>query len=247
MNTEKKETAKTHTSEMAKKYGNEILRAIRSSRFYNTNFLENHKEYSGETPEVCFENKDSVSSVLAHAGSGRTAVLNFASFKNPGGGFINGAYAQEEALCHESFLFNVLREFREYYSWNQKHLNRGLYMSRAIYTPDVVFERGDQTAKCDVITCAAPNRTLSIRYKRFSGEENSEAIRERIRLIKTIAEENEVDTIILGAFGCGVFRQKPEEIADVFEEVFRETSIKKVVFAVPGNDVNAEVFRRKFG
>ena len=35
-------------------------------------------------------------------------ALNFASYKNPGGKFMDGSSAQEECLCHESILYEVL-------------------------------------------------------------------------------------------------------------------------------------------
>ena len=47
-------------------------------------------------------------------------VMNFANALHIGGGFLKGARAQEEALCHESILYNVLKEFPRYYEWNKK-------------------------------------------------------------------------------------------------------------------------------
>ena len=61
--------------------------------------------------------EDSVEAIMNYS-QGKTAVLNFASYKEPGGGFMAGSQAQEESFCHESFLYNVLRQFQYYYDWN---------------------------------------------------------------------------------------------------------------------------------
>ena len=44
---------------------------------------------------------------------GNSTLLNFASFKNPGGMFLKGSPAQEEALCHNSILYPILDSFKE--------------------------------------------------------------------------------------------------------------------------------------
>ena len=224
-----------HTSEMYRKYGEETAKSIAYSRIYSQAVK---KPQSNGNGTITFENLDTVSSAFRH--SGKVAVLNFASYKNPGGQFINGSMAQEEALCHKSNLYNILKQFQEYYSWNSKHLNRGLYLNRAIYTPGVIFENGSETRKFDVITCAAPNKSL-IRYGNFTAEENKKILYDRIRFVLDIAEENQVETLILGAWGCGVFRQDPKEVLDGILEGAKGRALN-IVLAVPGSDRNAEVF-----
>lgn len=246
--TRRAETAVKHTAEMASLYENEIRFCIKNSMIYSPgSIFARVGTRPIAAPEIVFENVDSVSAVFRHAGEGNVAVLNFASYKNPGGRFIDGSIAQEEALCHESFLYNVLSKFNSFYDWNNKNVNRGLYLDRAIFSPGVLFVRNDHEAFCDVITCASPNKIPAVRYHLFTNEENSEVLRERIQFIKKIAEDNMIDTLILGAFGCGVFMQDPDEVASVFGNVFSESTVKKIVFAVPGENKNTKVFRKHFG
>ena len=195
-----------------------------------------------EEMSVVLEPIDSVAAIKKFVGEGKTAVLNFASYKNPGGGFMNGMMSQEEALCHESFLYNVLEVlYPQYYHWNNQHLNRGLYLNRALYTPDVRFGE----IFCDVITCAAPNWGPARRYGTATPEENSEILESRIRFVLEIARHMRVDTLILGAYGCGVFKQDATEVARIFKELLKEEyhNFNKVVFAIPvGRDGNLQKF-----
>ena len=107
---ELRKKAVRHTAEMHERYGEkEISECISNSRIYSpeTKFAIDQNDQN--EPEVRFLNTDSVSAIFACAGEGKTAVLNFASYKNAGGKFIEGSSAQEECLCHESFLYNVVR------------------------------------------------------------------------------------------------------------------------------------------
>lgn len=79
-----------------------------------------------------------------------------------------------------------------------------------------------------------------LKYENFTAEENLRALAERTKLVIDIASENNVKTLILGAFGCGVFKQDPTEVATLFKKVLRGSSFEKVVFAIPrGANYNA--------
>jgi uncharacterized protein (TIGR02452 family) len=53
--------------------------------------------------------------------------------------------------------------------------------------------------------------------------------------------ENYVDFPILGAFGCGVFKQNPTEVANIFKELINNYEFKGVLFAIPGG-ANLQAF-----
>ena len=164
----------------------------------------------------------------------KICALNFASYRNPGGKFIEGSNAQEEMLCHSSNLYNILSHHKQYYVFNNTDANRNLYTDRALYSPDVIFNNSERTnfIKADILTCAAPNWTAAQRWN-VTGVENTLVLAQRIRFIKDIAELNHVDVIILGAWGCGVFGQNPRTVAQLFDHIFEYSTIKNVVYAVP--------------
>lgn len=238
----RKEAAAAHTAAMETSHGREIAECIKNSKVYGGPDSAPVGSSERMRPHFYFVNTDSVSA-LKQSHSDRKAVLNFASYKNPGGMFLKGSGAQEEMLCHGSFLYNVLRSFRGYYAWNNEHKNRALYTDRAIYTPGILFE----DTLCDVITCAAPNIGVGLKYNNADLDENRCVLDQRMCFIRDIAEENGVETLILGAFGCGVFKQDPEDVCRAIESAFRETSVWSIVLAVPGSDRNYQVFSKHFG
>jgi len=246
------EQAKIHTAQMTK-YNEQTNLTIENSKIYSSDsiIVPNIKQ---PNCEIFVWDTDSVSAAFIcrrnlDINPKKAAILNFASYKNPGGMFINGSFAQEEALCHASNLYNILSAFNGYYEENKKNLNRGMYTNRAIYSPNVLFFDPEQSLRTpipfDVLTCAAPNFSVARRYGRFTKGENSLALRLRIRFILSIMSENQVDTTILGALGCGVFAQDPYEVATIFKEELQFIPIPKVVFAIPGGK-NLEAFRKVF-
>ena len=177
----------------------------------------------------------------------KTVILNFASYKNPGGGFIGGAVAQEEALCMESFLYNVLsdKKFMEnHYEPNRKKLNNGIYGNNHIYSPDIRFFRDDKSTVSDVITCACPNRSMAIRYNQSLLPELNKAMEERTDTVLYSAYRHGAECLVLGAFGCGVFRNDPLLVAKSFSSLLEKKYkgiFTSVVFAVP--DENSRNYR----
>lgn len=233
-----------HTKEMDADYHNEIADSVNESSIFGVDFTYNPiMNINSPNMNIYIEDSDSVTAVMKNYNpEEKMAVLNFASYKNPGGMFLNGSNAQEENLCHSSFLYNVLIQFKNsYYYWNNCHKNRSLYLNRAIYSPNIFFFSQKKIVPCDVITCAAPNIAAAKKYYDVSDFENSQILRERINFILSIANHQNVDTLILGAFGCGVFGQNPSEVAGIFKELFLTTyknCFNKVIFAIPSGNKN---------
>ena len=145
----------------------------------------------------------------------------------------------------------MLSQKQDFYEWNKKHKNKALYLDRGLYSPNIRFERGNLfSCSCDVITCAAPNKSAAQKYQNVSDEENTKVLRSRIRFVLDIAKYNDVDTLILGAYGCGVFGQNPKEVAETFRECLNtshKNCFSKVIFAIPkGRDNNLQAFEKVF-
>lgn len=243
------EQARKHTKEMQEKYNNGIAKAIENTKIYDTNF-KCERPSNEENIRIVVEDLDTVHAGRIYHNDGKVALLNFSSYKNPGGMFINGSKAQEECLCHASYLYNVLKEFQsDFYDWNNKHKNKALYLNRGLYSPDILFQYEEVLFHCDVITCAAPNKSAAQKYQNVSDKENTKVLRSRIRFVLDMAKDNDVDTLILGAYGCGVFGQDANEVAEIFKEYLTTTykCFKRVIFAIPdGRDNNLQAFDKVF-
>ena len=246
---ERAKLAQNHTKEMEDLYKDEIDDCIDETLAYNTNSKFTEKRLNNKQI-IIVDEIDSVGAVFKYVNINEiTAVLNFASYNNPGGNFINGSKAQEECLCHESYLYNVLKGRIGYYKINHKNKNKSLYTDRALYSPNVRFTKECKDVFCDVITCAAPNKTAAQKYYNVSDEENSEVLKERIEFVLKIAQDNGVDNLILGAYGCGVFGQDPLEVAKIFKEFLsgKYKCFNKVIFAIPSRlEMNYRCFKRIF-
>lgn len=241
--------AKDHTLYMYGKYSEEIELSVSKTKIYDNPFIELSKtDAAVKSTHIIIEDIDSVSAVLKYGGE-NTAVLNFSSYKNPGGMFLQGSKAQEECLCHESFLYNVISRFNiPFYDWNNRHKNKALYTNRALYSP-IIFERGGVVKMANVITCAAPNKSAAQKYQNVTDDENYMVLQSRIKFVLDIARDNGVKTLILGAYGCGVFGQDATEVANIFKQ-YLDTEYKcfdTVVFAIPyGRDRNLLKFQEVF-
>lgn len=182
----------------------------------------------------------------------QTCVLNFASYCNPGGGFLNGAMAQEEALCASSTLYEVLIEQEDkFYNENRKATNKGLYTNRRLFSPKITFfdDNRKPVGEASVITCAAPNYRAASRNGIHSNVCNNE-VWKRVSAVLNSAAHFECGTLILGAFGCGVFGNDPKIVSDAFLTLLQtdyKNVFEKVIFAIPGkNGINYATFESTF-
>lgn len=249
---ELKKKAKSHTEKMNTLYENEISECVNRTKVYDQTFscTKNFEIKDDFDQKIMVEDIDSVQAVFRYGYEGKVAVLNFADYKNPGGKFLEGSSAQEEMLCHSSFLYNVLSEFDEdYYAFNRLTKNFALYTDHALYSPDVLFIEGDAEICVDVITCAAPNKYTAKKYCDKSDFDCNYAMEDRIHFMLDIAKEEEVETLILGAWGCGVFGNDPEFVANAFKkelEKYYSDTFENIIFAIPGG-MNYMVFKMVFG
>lgn len=235
---ERSTVAMEHKKDMEVRFKDEIAESIQKTKVYDTDFkYDRPLNFSINESNVIQNTTDGALFELEDNGK-KTALLNFASYKNPGGAFLTGSKAQEECLCHTSTLFNVISEQKDYYEWNKQHLNRGLYLNRALYSPDIIFEdKNGKAYKCDVITCASPNRSIALsalitNSKGFSEEENEKVLLDRINYVRDICLNEGVERVILGAWGCGVFQQIPSVVAQGFQNAFYGTGIE-CIYAIP--------------
>ncbi|HEU0032822.1 MAG TPA: TIGR02452 family protein [Kofleriaceae bacterium] len=198
---------------------------------------------------------EAIARLAAVRDAGGLGVLNFASAKNPGGGFLRGAQAQEETLARSSALYPCLLAQPDYYARNRAERS-AIYLDLAIYSPDVPFFRDDtggwldEPALASVITCPAPNAGALRQHQRFDGAAVERALRKRAAFVLAIAAHHELDRLVLGAWGAGVFGNDPVMVATAFGELLEGTYanvFSEIVFAVPGaGDPNHDAFAARF-
>jgi uncharacterized protein (TIGR02452 family) len=171
-------------------------------------------------------------------------ILNFASAKNPGGGFLRGSMAQEESIAYVSTLYHSLIQ-SDMYEINKKNPQNGLYNDIGIYTNEIcVFKlHRDDTEYIEpiypsVISCPAINKNHAL-DKGISEDKIYDKMCDRIKLVFEIAKSHNVDILILGAYGCGVFGNNPTDIKKIFFGLLENdynNVFEKVIFAIPDND-----------
>lgn len=220
--------------------------------------------------DIIISSKRSYEAASAYAGQ-KVCVHNFASASTPGGGVVNGATAQEECLCRCSTLYFCLdiQEMWDAFYNPHRASQDSLHNDDCIYTPGVTVFKSDTAQPellpesrwydVNVITCAAPNLRSKPSNSMNSGDGNTAVIisdedlltlhEKRLKRILDIAvlEGNEV--IILGAFGCGAFKNNPEVVAQAARNVLPEYlhAFKTIEFAVycsPNDMGNYHVFKR---
>ncbi|MDN0198752.1 TIGR02452 family protein [Streptomyces sp. S.PNR 29] len=190
---------------------------------------------------------------------GDVAVLNFASARNPGGGYLNGAQAQEEALCRASALYTCLLRAPEFYDHHRAHRDP-FYTDRVIHSPAVPVFRDDRGRLLDepytaaFLTSAAPNAGVVLRTAPERAADLPRALAVRAGRVLETAAAHGHRRLVLGAWGCGVFRNDPAQVAGAFRALLGPggrfaATFEHVVFGVldrtPGSVVRS-AFEKAF-
>ncbi len=212
------------------------------------------------------ENKDALSlarekvkdpSYGTGSGDSRILLLNLASAVRPGGGVRDGMGGQEEDLCQKSTLLMSLESdtAKPYYEYNNK-LNTLLGSDAVILSPEVVVfrdEKGElleEPFTVSIITCSAPNVRFGFAGK--TEDEYKKMLYDRIEGILRCAASLGYQNLILGAFGCGAFKNDAALVSEDFYQVLTGpvgSGLAHADFAVlctPGKEYNYNEFCKKF-
>lgn len=223
----------------------DLARAVEGTVLYRPDeldaLLERPPAGAGAGTRVEVTGETTLAAARRLCGGGAVPLaLNFASAKNPGGGFLNGAHAQEEGLARSSGLYRSLLSAREFYDFHRAQRDL-LYSDHMIYSPGVPVFRDDAGRLLDdpyrvaFLTSPAPNRG-AIRDPAHA-ERIPAVLRLRARKVLAVALAHGHGRLVLGAWGCGVFRNDPAEVAEAFAGPLRPGGefagrFEHVVFAV---------------
>ncbi|MES2644634.1 MAG: TIGR02452 family protein [Myxococcota bacterium] len=244
--------------------GAAVASAVEGTVLYRPEHLSplSHPPRRGGAPR--FEVTDETTAAAARrlvAGEGvhDVVALNFASAKNPGGGFLGAAKAQEEDLARASALYPCLLRAPGYYEANRA-CGTMLYTDHIIWSPRVPFFRDDKLALLEtpfllsVLTAPAPNAGEAERRGPVEHRGVGVTLRTRAAKVLAAAVLRNHRVLLLGAWGCGVFRNDPTDVAAAFGGWLAHPAFTgcfdRVVFAVydPSKERrNLRAFQARFG
>lgn len=187
----------------------------------------------------------------ANLGHSDTLVMNFANAIHVGGGFLNGAMAQEECLCRNSTLYASISspKAREMYDYNKKHIN-AVDSDYMLLSEDVCVFRDangnllDEPFNVSVITIPAPNKNG--RAKDVSQDKLDIIMKDRLRKMLFAAARYGYRTLVLGAWGCGAFGHSAKRVAQYYYDLFFGEGLNElfdcVIFAIIRDKEKIEAF-----
>lgn len=230
----------TYVSESGKKIElPDPAEMIRGARMYYTEIRLPEGSLPSEQTSIRVENKDCLLAAkeLLEAGY-NPAVLNMANRQNPGGGVTEGAGAQEENMFRRSNAHLGMYQFAAYAeSYGLKKSSSQYPMHRdfgGVYVPGMTVFRGEEKDgyplleeyyQVGMIAVAAMNRPELDRNGRIAGHLIG-GMKNKIRTIFRIGILHGHDALVLGALGCGAFRNPPAHVAQLFHEVMEEAEFK---------------------
>lgn len=223
-----------------------ITRMEHETKFYKNEFRVDNIPTNEEETKIIVRNVDCLEEGVRLCREGyNPAILNMASRRHPGGGVMLGAGAQEESLFRRTNLFRSLYQFTEYFInhvWYKKYITpvstgECYPLDRnfgGIYTPGALLFREDEqhgyklmeSPEClSFISVAGMNRP-KIKDATHIADDLIEGTKNKMRTILRIGLRHGHDSLVLGALGCGAYRNPPSHIAKLFHEVFEEPEFK---------------------
>jgi uncharacterized protein (TIGR02452 family) len=230
--------------------------AVENTKIYRTEDFPsefNPAKIEGETTfEVTDETTlEATKRICKESADENPFVLNFASAMSPGGGFLSGSQAQEESLARSSSLYATLTANFEFYELNRRG-HSCFYSDWMIYSPKVPVFRNDDGSLVEkpylatFLTSPAVNAGV-IKQKEPDKVHLIETVnRERARKFLWLANNHGHKTLILGAWGCGVFQNDANSIANIFAELLKgefANRFNRVIMAIYDTTPTRKVYQ----
>lgn len=214
--------------------GDQVGRAVAGTRLH---LPDDELESAEKRPAPTIQVTGETTLAAARRLGGDLACLVFASARNPGGGFLNGAQAQEESLARSSALYPCLRAAADFYAYHRAH-EELTYSDRVIYSPAVPVFRDDKgnllqaPYPVSFLTAAAPNRSAIARTQPEHLADVPAILGRRAARVLAVAAAHGHRRLLLGAWGCGVFGNEPATVAAAFAGALGKSPwFDEVVFA----------------
>lgn len=217
---------------------------------------------------VYVENIDTFEKALKWDDPKNTAVLNMASFRNPGGGVSTGARAQEEDLCRRSNLLLALYGIYGKANWGYcpEEYEYPIDTYGTIFTPYVniyqqakTYEPFDEPRLTAVISASMVIRP-SLDEEGNIMKKIVHIVKKKIRAVLRTAIKHNKSKLVLGAWGCGAYGCPAKHMAELFYNILKEqeflNSFQEICFAILDDENakrlnnpegNYKPFKDKFG
>jgi uncharacterized protein (TIGR02452 family) len=219
-------------------------------------FIKNRERRKENEPAIEFLNKDAIDvalDLLATGKSQRPLVLNLADDSWPGGCVAQGSGAQEESLFRRSNYHQTLISDHTLYPIKDEE---------AVYSPEVIIvksseEDGWELYPVDQRPVLAFVACPGLRYPELVDDEDDEPrlkeedvtrLKEKIGVILQIARQYKHDAIVLGALGCGAWRNPPKHVAEIFKSVldtYEGMTPYRVIFAILSTPDDNNIVRQR--
>jgi uncharacterized protein (TIGR02452 family) len=173
----------------------------------------------------------------------KVLLINSASMVHVGGGVVNGATAQEEAICRRSNLYLALQKVDQALHYPLFNKTKG------IYTPKVTVFKDQQYNLCNPFQIDILS-IFSRPYNKIKSQQELELLNKNMfETIFSVCNEQQIDTLVIVPIGCGAFRHDPNFVASAFDwylKMIPLQTVKKIIVSCYNNDYNYQTFSYYF-
>lgn len=193
---------------------------------------------SNSLDQIVFIEKNIINTLLLFE---NPTVLVFCSAKNPGGGIKRGAIAQEESISLHTTWYFQIKDIKNFYLKSKEssiNTDKMIYIDKGFLLTDPYHNKISPTPLSFIGATAINLNGLKDQGIDISKINYKKIMRFRIENILKLAQFYNKKTLILGAFGCGIFGLNPYDVAEIFaEQINKKIFDGKIVFSIPDEKI----------